>query len=465
MKKLFFIIIVCFFSNITNAQNSENKSYDFDCGYWRVEYSLANGSHNNSSSVFLWQFVSTPVTSSIVDIMFVDSLYGWCSHTGNGGVYTTNSGANWSAISFADTSFTTTYNGVYFINRNTGWYAGGSIQIRKTTNGGANWFKQYGPPVAGIIRSIWFADANTGYIAGSKNFPYQPFVAKTINGGNNWTEITPAAIPGQELNDMHWLNVTTGWIAGYDVLLYTTNAGTSFENRFANVPATGNGHNSLLSVSFVSQETGWIGAANLERNNIYKSTNGGLNWTFQNNAVSQAGWNQINDVMFMSVFADSGWAVHGTPTTGAIMFTSNGGANWVMDNTQYSWYDCLEIYNRKKVWSGGSSGRVWYTFTQAPPTNITPVSNEISDKFSLEQNYPNPFNPVTNFEFQISNFGFVKLNVYDIKGSKVAGLINQNLNPGTYKINFDASNLNSGIYFYRLETNGFTETKKMVLMK
>ncbi|HEX2786786.1 MAG TPA: T9SS type A sorting domain-containing protein [Ignavibacteria bacterium] len=468
MKKFFLYNVILGFilccSQII-AQDFNNNFYDVNCGFWRTGNSSTNNNQTNSSAPFLWQFVSTPVTSQIVDMIFVDSLYGWCSHTGNGGIRTTNSGATWTSFSFADTTFTTAYNGIYFININTGWCVGGSIQIRKTTNGGLNWFKQYGPPVSGINRSVWFANANTGYIAGSKGFPYQPFLAKTTNGGNNWTEITPSVPTAQELNDMHWLNVTTGWIAGYDVLLYTTNAGASFENRFANVPPTGNGHNSLLSVSFVRQETGWIGAANLERNNIYKTTNGGLNWIFQNNAVSQAGWNQINDIQFMSVFADTGWAVHGTPTTGAIMFTSNGGTNWVMDNTTYSWYDCLEIYNRKKVWSGGSSGRVWWTFVQSIPSGINPISNEIPEKFSLGQNYPNPFNPVTDFEFRIADFGFVKLNIYGIKGSIVATLINQNLNAGAYKINFDANGLNSGVYFYRLETNGFVETRKMILLK
>jgi photosystem II stability/assembly factor-like uncharacterized protein len=468
MKKILFLIMlisISFCFSKTNAQDFSYKFFDADCGFWRAEYSSANGHQDNSSAVFNWQFVTTPMTSQILDMIFVDSLYGWATNTANGVVRTTNSGFNWTAFTFADTNFTTAYNGVHFINRNTGWCVGGSIQIRKTTNGGLNWFKQYGPPVSGINRSVWFANANTGYIAGSKNFPYQPFVAKTTNGGNNWIEITPAASSGQELNDMHWLNVTTGWIAGYDVLLYTTNAGTSFENRFGNIPPTTNGHSSLLSVSFVSQETGWVGAANTDRNNIYKTTNGGLNWNFQNNPVSQTGWNQINDVHFMSVAADTGWAVHGTPSTGAIMFTSNGGANWIMDNTQYSWYDCLEIYAKKKVWCGGSDGRVWYTLIQNTPLEIDPISNEVPDKFSLGQNYPNPFNPVTNLEFKIVNSGFVKLSIYDLTGKEIKSLVNQNLNPGSYKIQFDGSNLNSGIYFYRLETSNFTDTKKMILIK
>ncbi len=85
--------------------------------------------------------------------------------------------------------------------------------------------------------------------------------------------------------------------------------------------------------------------------------------------------------------------------------------------------------------------------------------------FMLGQNYPNPFNPTTNFKFQMPNSGFVKLAVFDITGKEVAVLVNENLNAGTYNIDFDASHLASGTYFYRMETNGFSEVKKMVLVK
>ncbi len=106
---------------------------------------------------------------------------------------------------------------------------------------------------------------------------------------------------------------------------------------------------------------------------------------------------------------------------------------------------------------------------------ITNISGEIPNAFSLSQNYPNPFNPVTKIHFQIPLLRgvsvengrgvFTQLNVYDILGRQVETLVNEQLSPGTYEVDFDASKLTSGFYFYKLSTDKFTETKRMVLVK
>lgn len=96
---------------------------------------------------------------------------------------------------------------------------------------------------------------------------------------------------------------------------------------------------------------------------------------------------------------------------------------------------------------------------------ILPISTNIPDKFLLYQNYPNPFNPSTNIKFDIKKKEFVKLSVFDILGKKITELVNETLSAGTYNINFNASNFSSGVYFYKLETNGYSETKKMFLVK
>jgi hypothetical protein len=96
---------------------------------------------------------------------------------------------------------------------------------------------------------------------------------------------------------------------------------------------------------------------------------------------------------------------------------------------------------------------------------ISPINSEIPEAYRLEQNYPNPFNPTTSISFAIVKSGLVKLRVYDILGRLVATIIDQNLTPGTYKIDFNASGLTSGIYVYRLETAGFTDSKKMIVVK
>ena len=86
-------------------------------------------------------------------------------------------------------------------------------------------------------------------------------------------------------------------------------------------------------------------------------------------------------------------------------------------------------------------------------------------KYELYQNYPNPFNPTTKVSFVISHLLFVTLKVYDILGREVATLVNERRNPGKYDMIFDGSNLPSGVYFYRLQTERYTNTKKLILLK
>ncbi len=96
---------------------------------------------------------------------------------------------------------------------------------------------------------------------------------------------------------------------------------------------------------------------------------------------------------------------------------------------------------------------------------ITQINSEVPGSFSLSQNYPNPFNPVTKFGFRIADFGLVRFTVFDAIGREIEVLVNQQLQPGTYEVNWDASAYPSGVYYYRLEAGSFTETKKMALVK
>lgn len=98
------------------------------------------------------------------------------------------------------------------------------------------------------------------------------------------------------------------------------------------------------------------------------------------------------------------------------------------------------------------------------PTSVERMS-EIPSGFFLSQNYPNPFNPSTKIQFRVSSFGFVSLKVYDALGQEVATVVNEKLNSGTYEVKFDASNLSSGIYFYRLRAGEFSLIKKMIVIK
>ncbi len=100
-------------------------------------------------------------------------------------------------------------------------------------------------------------------------------------------------------------------------------------------------------------------------------------------------------------------------------------------------------------------------------SNLTSVdqNENIINKFELSQNYPNPFNPTTSIQYAINSRQFVSLKVYDVLGKEVAALVNEEKKPGTYEVKFDGSRLSSGIYFYRIKTGSFVQTKKMVLLK
>ena len=105
------------------------------------------------------------------------------------------------------------------------------------------------------------------------------------------------------------------------------------------------------------------------------------------------------------------------------------------------------------------------TIKYSQQVGITPLSGAVPLSFSLLQNYPNPFNPMTKIKFDIPKAFNTKLAVYDILGKEVAVLVNENLKAGSYEVDFSAADFPSGAYFYRITAEGFTETKKMVLLK
>lgn len=106
-----------------------------------------------------------------------------------------------------------------------------------------------------------------------------------------------------------------------------------------------------------------------------------------------------------------------------------------------------------------------YAITISNLTNINPIEPGTPVTYELSQNYPNPFNPATKINFSIPLKDNVKLAVYDILGKEVATLVNEEMNAGFYSIDFNAENLTSGIYFYKLETKYFSQTKRMIFIK
>lgn len=100
-----------------------------------------------------------------------------------------------------------------------------------------------------------------------------------------------------------------------------------------------------------------------------------------------------------------------------------------------------------------------------PSVGIQNLSTDIPRSYKLSQNYPNPFNPVTNIAFDIPKSSFAVLRVFDMLGREVAMLVNEKLDAGSYIVDFDASHLSSGTYFYSLTTSNFNQTKKLTVIK
>jgi len=91
--------------------------------------------------------------------------------------------------------------------------------------------------------------------------------------------------------------------------------------------------------------------------------------------------------------------------------------------------------------------------------------SEFPNSYSLSQNYPNPFNPETVIKYSLPVSAFVKLRVYDVLGNEVAELVNEKLNAGSYSVKFSGKNLSSGVYYYNMTADDFSETKRMILLK
>lgn len=151
------------------------------------------------------------------------------------------------------------------------------------------------------------------------------------------------------------------------------------------------------------------------------------------------------------------------PVTGAVTWTFRYIAP--LSGTK----DTLFSTGNSVDFTGGNNNDSW-NFGQSKvialksPTGIA-GNNEVIDNFKLKQNYPNPFNPVTKINYSISKNGNVILSVFDSKGNLVKNLVNERKNAGEYSVEFNGNGLSSGVYFYRINVNGLSETRKMTLVK
>jgi hypothetical protein len=150
---------------------------------------------------------------------------------------------------------------------------------------------------------------------------------------------------------------------------------------------------------------------------------------------------------------------------GTILTSTDGGATWTQQVSGTTAILYGVYFSDANHGCAVGEGGVILTTTDGGAVFVNQIGTEIPDKYSLGQNYPNPFNPATKIKFNIKETGFVTLKVYDILGKEISSLVNQKMQPGEYETSFDGSSLKSGVYFYKLQTGSFTETKKMLLVK
>ena len=134
--------------------------------------------------------------------------------------------------------------------------------------------------------------------------------------------------------------------------------------------------------------------------------------------------------------------------------------NWIVQDIIPGQYvDNLTFFGVDPFTIPGLETKLTDEIVSVESNEITPIS------FILEQNYPNPFNPATSIQYSVGSRQFVSLKVYDVLGNEIVTLVNEEKSPGIFEVEFDARNLSSGIYFYRLQAGSLFETKKMLLLK
>jgi photosystem II stability/assembly factor-like uncharacterized protein len=388
----------------------------------------------------------TPLDDDIMlavsHIQFINQNIGWVSSPGlRDTVFkTTNSGLNWTGYTTADTN---KLSSVFFIDQNTGWAVGKRGKIVKTTTGGISWILQ-SSGVQSWLNDVYFSDALTGFIVGS--YDSSRVILKTTNGGSNWQKILTNGTG--KLFAIKMLNSTTAFAVGDSgTILLTSNGGINWVNQFSNVNST------IRDIVMKSSSRGCAVGLN---GAILTTTNGGTNWINRS-------FNTVNFFGIDLASQDSGYVCG----RGRIYKTVNGGVNWtqqttpVLDTINIKDIFCITSNN---VWAVPDRGILIFT-TNGGTSGINQIISETPTGYSLSQNYPNPFNPSTKIQFAIPKNGFIKLSVFDITGKTMAVLANETMKTGTYEVEWDASHRASGVYFYKLETENYSVTKRMVLIK
>jgi len=200
--------------------------------------------------------------------------------------------------------------------------------------------------------------------------------------------------------------------------------------------------------------------------NIFAGTWGGGVFLSTNNGTS---WTQVNNGLMNTVvrsLAVSGTNIFAGTSGGGVYLSTSNGASWTeVNNGLKNTYVYALAVSGTNLFAGTLIGGVWRRPLSEMITSVERFSTDLPTDFGLEQNYPNPFNPTTTIRFSLPHREHVTLKVFDVLGREVATLVDGELNPGEHSVVFSAKDLPSGVYFYRLTTPTFSQTKLMEVLK
>jgi len=441
------------------------------------------------SWTMLPNFPTNLFTSTLGSVAFADNLTGVVGGPPCRIVKTTDAGDTWylaNRTGLDDTIGTT--NKIFFINPATGWAVTSRGGILKTTDSGDNWFAQLNAGVSISFNSIYFIDSLNGWTA---NFD-RPF--KTTNGGINWVQQTNLNIWNSD--DVYFENQDTGWFAIYssinNSLFRTTDAGL---NWFGIPEVIG-----ARKFYIFPDPIHWL---TIGFSRYYITNDYGNSWSEFTEDVPTGliSFNAVDNALGYSV-GKVGLILRYNDTTyipvELISFevTVNGNEKvltWITASELNNKGFFIEKSSNKINWEtigfvnghGTTTKTTSYTFTDYGIINEQVyyrlkqvdyngdfyysdvieviVSNPIS--FALSQNFPNPFNSTTTIRYQLPVDDFVNLILYDIIGNEVKTFIDENKKAGYYTISLNATDLSSGIYFYKLTAGENSSTRKFLLLK
>ncbi len=405
-----------------------------------------------------WEEQNSGTSEFLYCVSAVNDNICWAAGFGLKVIRTTNGGINWESLPQIPGGNYTTFVDIFAFDQ----YSAQAIKVIPiqnnassiwfTTNGGINWSMSFS--TSSHITSIKFISRDSGMVVGNNPALTQLTGWRTTNGGLLW-DSTGFNIPAWQLQE--WANANSLFVMGKKAwfasnnhrILFTSNFGVNWVSQWLSLT---HGSPALGGVWFNSPALGITAALNI----ICSTTNWGSNWILESPILGNT--YQIAGLI-------GGGNKYWIACQMNIVMTTDNGASWTL--SYYApggqWFNDLALArNGTSAWGVRDQGKI------CKATNligINPISKNLPKNFSLQQNYPNPFNPATAIEFDIPKISFVKLVVYDVLGKETAVLVNEELKAGSYNIDFNAGNLSSGIYYYRLQTEKFTDTKKLVVVK